>query len=234
MTKSTTKRIILLFFCLIPIFSKGQINLDSLVKTHKKVAVLPVRVMYAFKKMPDGKTFSDIKKMEYEDGILLQQRFINQLYKDSLRVLVDIQAFSETINLLTENEITLQDLKDLPADFICEALKVDAIIETEIRLTKNFTENERTAIQSFQIAGILLNPMNAGGTVLRAPSKTFKKSTTRDDKTVTSMMTISDGKTGELVKEYSLALDGGVFNTSDRIITHALWENFKKSSYYKK
>lgn len=146
MFKSTTKCIILLIFCLILIFSKGQINLDSLVKTHKKVAVLPVRVMYAFKKMPDGKIFADIKKMEYEDGILLQQRFINQLYKDSIRVLVDIQAFSETNNLLAENEITIQDLKDLPSEFICEALKVDGIIETEIRLTKHFSENERVDI----------------------------------------------------------------------------------------
>jgi hypothetical protein len=227
----------LLTFLFILFISKTyaqQYDLDSLIKTHKKVAILPVRVMYAFKKMPDGKTFADIKKMEYEDGILLQQRFINQLYKDSVRVLVNVQPFSETINLLTENEITIQDLKDLPAEFICETLKVDAIIETEIRLTKHFSENERTAIQSFQIAAMLLNPMNAGGTVLRAPSKTSKKSTTRDDKTVTSMMTISDGKTGELVKEYSLALDGGVFNSSDKIITHAVWTNFKKSPYYKK
>jgi hypothetical protein len=234
MTQSTTKRIILLIFCLTPIVSKGQINLDSLVKTHKKVALLPVRVMYAFKKMPDGKTFKDIKQMEYEAGFLLQERFINQLYKDSLRVLIDIQAFSETNNLLAENEITIQDLKDLPADFICEALKVDAIIETEIRLTKNFTENERTAIQSLQIASMLMNPLNAGGTLLRRPSNTYSKATNRDDKTVTSMMTISDGKTGEIVKEYSLAMDGGVFNSSDKIITHALWTNFKKCPYYKK
>jgi hypothetical protein len=232
MSKSTTKDIFLLIFCLTPIFSKGQINLDSLAKNHKKVAILPVRVMYNFKKLPNGQTYNDIKKKEYGDGLLLQEKFITHLVKDTNRISVEVQSFNETNSLLIENEITLQDLKNSSPDFICEILKVDAIIEVEIRLSESFSENERSAIQTLQIANIFLNPLNAGGTVFRNSSRTNRYSHDRNDKTVSAMMTITDGKTGEIIKESRLSLEGGVFNSSDEIIEKALWKNFKRSQYF--
>jgi hypothetical protein len=233
MTKSTTKRIILLFFCLIPILSKGQINLDSLVKTHKKVALLPVKVMYSYKKLPEGQTLKDVRNKEFEDGFLLQEKFIKQLYKDSVHVIIEIQSFNETNNLLSENEITLQDLKDLPADFICESLKVDAIIETEIRLNTHITDTERAGYQTLAVAGMIVNPLNAIS-VFRGPRKVGKNSGGRDDKNISSKMTISDGRTNEIVKDFFVSFDGSVFNSSDKLIENVLWENFKKSPYYKK
>ena len=233
MTKSTTKRIILLIFCLIPIFSKGQINLDSLVKTHKKVAILPVRVMYSYKKLPEGQTLKDIRNKEYQDGFLLQEKFIKQLFKDSVHVFIEIQSYNETNNLLSENEITLQDLKDLPADFICESLNVDAVIEIEIRLNTHITDSERTGYQTLAVASMIINPLNAIS-VFRGPRKVGKNSGGRDDKSVSSKMVISDGLTNEIVKEVTVSFDGSVFNTSDKLIENVLSENFKKSPYYKK
>jgi hypothetical protein len=129
-------------------------------------------------------------------------------------------------------KITLQDLKNSSPDFICEILKVDAIIEVEIRLSESFSENERSAIQTLQIANIFLNPLNAGGTVFRNSSRTNRYSHDRNDKTVSAMMTITDGKTGEIIKESRLSLEGGVFNSSDEIIEKALWKNFKRSQYF--
>jgi hypothetical protein len=227
---------LLLIFFLLLFISKSyaqEYDLDSLVKTHKKVAILPVNVMYSYKKLSNGQTLNDIRKKEYEDGYLLQEKFINQLSKDSLHVFVDIQSFNETNSLLSENEITIQDLKDLPAEFICESLKVDAIIETEIRLNTHITDTERAGYQTLAVASMIINPLNAIS-VFRGPRKVGKNSRDRDDKNVSSKMTISDGLTNEIVKEVTVSFDGSVFNTSDKLIENVLSENFKKSPYYKK
>jgi hypothetical protein len=226
----------LLTFLFLLFISKSyaqEYNLDSLVKTHKKVAILPVKVMYSYKKLSDGQTLNDIKKKEYEDGFLLQEKFIKQLSKDSFHVFVEIQSFNETNSLLSENEITLQDLKDLPADFICESLKVDAIIETEIRLNTHITDTERAGYQTLAVAGMIVNPLNAIS-VFRGPRKVGKNSGGRDDKNISSKMVISDGHTNEIVKDVTLSFDGSVFNSSDKLIENVLSENFKKSPYYKK
>lgn len=231
------KSIIIILLTLIPasIFSQNY-DSDSLVKTHKKVAVLPVRIMYSFKALPNGLTFSDIKRQEIQDGFSYQERFINQMLKDSVRMLVEVQRFNETNQLLIDNEVKWDDLEDLSADFICEILKVDAIIQTEIRLSKILSDNERTAVKALYFADLLYNPITTGGAVVRAPAK-FGKNHGKgqmDDKLAFTKMMIADGKTGDTLKEYSLNLDGGVFTSSDAMIKHALWVNFKKSPYYRK
>lgn len=210
-----------------------EISLDSLAKQHKKIAILPVRVIYNYKKMPDGLSMKDIRNKEYEDGFLLQKKFNDHLRLKKESVLVDIQSFDETNGLLAENEITLQDIKDLPSDFICEALKVDGIIEYEIRLNTHLTDNERYGLQAMAITSIMLNPINAVG-LLRGVRKQRNYTDNRDDKAVYSKIRISDGVSGEIIKEFSLAFEVGIFNSSDKVIENMLWQNFKKSPYYKK
>jgi hypothetical protein len=224
--------IILLTFISTSIFAQDY-DLDSLVKTHRKVAVLPVRVMYSFKKLPNGQSLKDVRKKEYEDGFLLQEKFIKRLSGDSTHVQIEILSFKQTNDLLAENEISLEDLKELPADFICESLKVDAVIETEIRLNTHITDTERASYQALEVAGVILNPLNAVS-AFRKPRKARNSSGSRDDKNISSKMTISDGRTNEIVKDVTVGFDGSVFNSSEKLIENVLSENFKKSPYYRK
>lgn len=136
--------IILLTLMSTSIFAQ-DVDIDSLVKTHKRIAILPVRVMYSLKKLSEGTTIEGMRQKEYDDGFLLQDKLWKTLINLNKPLKVDIQSPNKTNSLLTDNEITLVDLKELPSEFVCEALMVDAIIQVEVRLTKHLTDNERGA-----------------------------------------------------------------------------------------
>ncbi|MEA5404788.1 hypothetical protein VB776_17775 [Arcicella sp. DC2W] len=192
-----------------------ETNVDSLVKQHKKIAVLPLKVYYIYKTLPEGLKVGDVRNKEYEDGFLLQKKFNDYLKLKKESVTVEIQSFDETNSLLAENEITLQDLKDLPADFICKALKVDGIIDAEIRLN-TFINNEE--IVGRELLSIAIGVGNKN----------------KLDNSVLSKMKISDGNTGEMIGEFPLVLVGTMFKSTEKVIEKMLWLNFKNTPYYKK
>ena len=220
-------KLLLTFFLLIFI-SKSyaqDYDLDSLVKTHKKVAILPIKVKYNAQKLQKVGGLKELKSKELEDGFLLQERFCEILRRDSSSLNVDIQLPNETNSLLAENEITLQDLKDLPSDFICEALKVDGVIEIEIRLNQHLPDRvntENTARRA--IMGVLMaNPVIFASAIVDS-----------ENKGVYSKMTIRDGKIDEVIKDITLDFNDGIFESNDKVIEKILLTNFKKSPYYKK
>lgn len=61
----------LLTFLFLLFISKSyaqEYDLDSLVKTHKKVAILPVKVRYNHENLEDGITLESVINREYNDG----------------------------------------------------------------------------------------------------------------------------------------------------------------------
>ncbi len=238
----------LLTFLLLLFISKSyaqEYDLDSLVKTHKKVAILPVRVMYAFKKMPDEKTLNDIERKQFDDSFVLQEQLYNLLLKEKENVLVDLQSFNETDSLLAENEVTLYDLKDLPANFLCEILKVDGIIECEIKFSdsiddsKNRTNHQISRLAAITSFFVFTNPINShlistagkvrNASIIKDPYFKNKKEIKQY-----SDMTFLDGKTNEVIWDYSTELSDKRFKNVSDVIERVLLTNFKKSPYYKK
>ena len=219
----------LLTFLFLLFISKSyaqEYDLDSLVKTHKKVAILPVRVMYAFKKMPDGKTLNDIERKQFDDSFVLQEQLYNLLLQEKGNVLVDLQSFNETDSLLAENEVTLYDVKDLPADFLCEVLKVDGIIECEIRISsdidksKNKTLNRVVRLAS--IASLFVNSTNAFSVAANASRIKDSHTQNNSEKKDYIKMVISDGKTSEVIREYSTVLNEAMIKNIDDVIEKIL------------
>jgi hypothetical protein len=228
MSKSTTKRIILLFFCLIPIFSKGQINLDSLVKTHKKVAVLPVRVKYIFGKITNDSIRMKLEEKEHRDGFICQEKIYNALKKDEAHLKVEVQNYKETNSLLENSQITIKDLEELPYDVICKSLKVDGVINNELKFNTGLSDFASLA-KTMELAGFF---SMSGFGYLGAKGKSIKTGAKSKDLIFT--MIIADGNTGEEIKEYMVALNSWVLESTESLIERALMENFKKSPYYKK
>ena len=131
--------IILLALISSSIFAQ-DVDIDSLVRTHKRIAILPVRVIYILDNMnPSEASLSKVeekKKKEYEDGFILQEKLFQKLIKLNFPLKVTVQSPDETNNSLADNEIIISDLSGLSTEFLCEILKVDAVVVTEIRLSK--------------------------------------------------------------------------------------------------
>lgn len=219
----------LLTFLFLLFISKSyaqEYDLDSLVKTHKKVAILPIKVKYNAQKFEKAGGLKELKSRELEDGFLFQEKFYEILRKDSNSVNVKIQSANETNQFLADNEITLQDLKDLPSDFICDALKVDGIIQVELILNQHLPDRGDTEnVATRAVIGVLL--ASAGVGVIPIISAD-------NNKTISSKMIIRDGKFDEVIKKITLTLNDGIFNDTDKIIEKLLLTNFKKSPYYRK
>ncbi|MEA5425027.1 hypothetical protein [Arcicella lustrica] len=227
MTSHQPKYLLFIFLLMITRTSFSQeINLDSLVKQHKKIAILPVKVLYVYRTLPEGLKIGDVRDKEYEDGFLLQKKLNDYLKLKKDFVAVEIQSFDETNSLLAENEITLQDIKDLPADFICKALEVDGIIESEVRLIAFLTNEEKLGSDMLSVATIIGAALIPNAIIIRNKNKV--------DNTIFSNMKVSDGNTGEVIGKFPLYTEVGIFNSSEKVIDSILWINFKNTPYYKK
>jgi len=224
MTSHLPKHLFFIFLLIITKTSFSQeVSLDSLAKQHKKIAVLPIKVYYKYNTLPDGLKVGDIRNKEYEDGFLLQKKLNDYLKLKKEFVSVEIQSFDETNSLLADNEIKLEDIKDLPANFICEALKVDGILEAEVRLNSFLSNEEVIGREMLSIATIALMPAGVG-----------LRNKNRVENSILSKMKISDGNTGEIIGEFPLVLIPGVFISAEKVIEKMLWLNFKNTPYYKK
>jgi hypothetical protein len=218
--------IILLTLISTSIFAQDY-DLDSLVKTHKKVAILPVKVKYNAQKFEKAGSLKEMKVKELEDGLTLQEKFCKILQKESNSLDVEIQSSTETNQLLADNEITLQDLKDLPSNFIGDALKVDGIIQIELRLNQHLPDRGNTEnVATRAVIGVLLASAGVGVIPIISADN--------NDKTISSKMIIRDGKFDEVIKKITLTLNDGIFNDTDKVIEKLLLTNFKKSPYYRK
>jgi hypothetical protein len=231
----------LLTFLFLLIISKSfaqEYDLDSLVKTHKKVALLPVKVRYNHENLKDGVTLESVINREYSDGFLIQNSFYDYLENEKKLLKVDIQPINETNRFLAENTITLKDLEELSPDMIANALHVDGIMEIEINRKSYIAQignngtNTDAAIDAAAKGFLTGNPLYLVLAVasIQDPNKESVSSTT----TITCKMVISDGKTGEIIRKYTNGLVDGPLNSTYKVIEKVFWTNFKKSPYYRK
>ena len=243
--------IILLIIISTSIFAQ-EYYLDSLVKTHRKVAMLPIKVRYNHENLENGITLESIINREYSDGFLIQNNFYHYLENKKRSLKIDIQPINETNRILAENSITLKDLEELPTDIIANALQVDGIIEIEINRKSHFVQIDNNSENSDIAVGgktdatidaiakgfLTGNPLY----LVLAVANTQSSNKVQDPNeksvigttTTTCKMIISDGKTGEIIEKYTNGLFDEPLNSNYKVIEKVFWTNFKKSPYYKK
>ena len=124
--------IILLTIISTSIFAQ-EYYLDSLVKTHKRVAILPVNMIYHFDGLPNDTILNDIKARQIEDGLVVQEKFCTQLRKKYKSLTVEIQSSDETRRKFRENAIEINDLEGFSRDSLSKILEVDGIIDMELK-----------------------------------------------------------------------------------------------------
>lgn len=226
--------IILLTLISTSIFAQ-EYDLDSLVKTHKRVAILPVKVVYNHEKLKEGVTLESVINREFSDGFLIQNDLFNYLQEEKKSLKIEVQPINETNSLLAENAITLKDLEELPADVVAKALQVDGIIEIEISRKSYFAQvgnsgtNTDAAVDAAVKGFLTGNPLYLVLAVASAGAQNTGEENVLSGTTIISKMVISDGKTGEIIKKYTNGLIDGSLNSTFRVIEKVFWTNFKKA-----
>ncbi len=102
-------------------------NLKQAVAAHKMVAILPLKVAISYKKLPDGYDSSTNELQQKQQGISMQQGLFAYLLRKAADFTVSFQDVQRT-NVLLKQAGVFDQLDSLPADSICEILKVDAVI----------------------------------------------------------------------------------------------------------
>ncbi|HEY5463732.1 MAG TPA: hypothetical protein VIJ95_10795 [Hanamia sp.] len=146
---SVLKRIVILliFFTaqfLTPSFGQSKQlyevpNLKSILKTHKIVAILPVKVSISFKRFPKGYNAADNEVQEKEEGLNMQEGMYTFLLRKADKYTVTFQDVQRT-NILLKQTGIFGKLDSLTSDSICKILKVDAVIQASYAYEKTGSE----------------------------------------------------------------------------------------------
>ncbi len=238
--------IILLTLTFSSIFAQDY-DLDSLVKTHRKVAILPV-VIYHLDGLPNDTIVNDVRAKEIEDGLLLQEKFCTLLRKKNKSLTVEIQSADETRRKFRENAIEMNDLESFSRDSLSKILEVDGIIDMEFEFHPiikhkgvRVTNNSNNAVSNSAKNGIIVGaaqgnylPLAFTGLMMLV-SKMNKSDIDIDINIgrVTFKTIISDGKTGEIIKK-NLTTHGNKILSDDKSLEFMLWEYFNHSPYHRR
>ena len=242
-------KLLLTFFLLIFI-SKSyaqDYDLDSLVKTHKKVAILPVRVIYHFDGLANDTILNDIEEREIEDGLVVQEKFCTQLRKKNKSLTVEIQSSDETRRKIRENAIEINDLEGFSRDSLSKILEVDGIIDMEFEF-HSITKNKGVKVTSksdYVIGNSAKNGMITGAAqgnylplaftgLLMLASRMVNFDGEIDFKRITFKSIISDGNTGEIIKRNLVTLGNNKILSDDKLLEFILWEYFDHSPYHRR
>lgn len=113
-------------------------NHDEMIKTHKKIAILPTR---AYIEIKNVKVVDQIRAQEKLESRKLQESFTNRFieWRDSKSIDLEIQDIGETNSILEDNSV---NLSQIPYKDLCRLLGVDAIITSKVTMAKPLTNSE--------------------------------------------------------------------------------------------
>lgn len=168
------KALLPLFVLLIMISSCGRNRISSTVyqKTarHRVIAILPAEMIYTGTK-PKHVTENDMTKMEESESRIFQQYLHDNILENgntgkySLRV--SVQNYTNTLSLLSTNNISLQDSWYKTDEELCRLLKVDAVVRMKIQKKRYMSDAASMGIDyGKQVLGAVLKRN------VYAPSKT--------------------------------------------------------------
>jgi len=193
------------------VFAQKQIfeapNLKTVLKTHKLVAILPLRVTISYKKLPKNYNAADNDVQQKQEGVNMQSGMYTYLLRKSSDYYVSFQDVQRT-NVLLKQAGVYDKLESLTADSIARILKVDAVIQSSYAY-------ERTASEAAAIAKTLV--FGFGGS-------TASGSLT---------MQINSGSDGNLLWRFYKEMNEGAFTTADELMERMMKKVARNFPYEK-
>ncbi|HUR65602.1 MAG TPA: hypothetical protein VMZ03_04560 [Chitinophagaceae bacterium] len=162
----------LLLFVLVTSCSRNRIPSAVYQKTakHRIIAVLPAEMIYTGTAPKNAKA-EDLSKMEESESRIFQQFLHDNILQNGnngkYALSVSVQNYTNTLQLLTENNISLQDSWHKSDEELCKILKVDALIRMKIQKKRYMSDGASMGIDyGRQVLGAVLKRN------VYAPSKT--------------------------------------------------------------
>jgi hypothetical protein len=182
-------------------------NLKTILASQKIVAILPLRVTIAFKKLPKNYDAAANAAQQAGEGLNMQQGMYTYLLRKSKDFFVTFQDVQRT-NILLKQVGVYDKVDAITADSLCKILKVDAIIQASYSY-------ERTGSEAAAIAKTVL--FGFGGS-------TASGSLT---------MQINDGKDGNLLWRFYKEMDEGLFSSADELMERMMKKVARNFPYEK-
>ncbi len=183
-------------------------DFNSVSKTHKRVAILPLDVTVEMKKLPKDMTREQLDENSINTGFSMQSNIYSQLLKRSKDYTVKFQDIDRTNSILEKNNMSFDDIQLADKAEICKMLEVDAVISGDMRMSKPMSGVGAAAL------GILVGAWGA-------TNKVF----------VT--MNIHENKDSDLLWKYDYEASGSV-GSDPESLSRALMRNVAKKFPYKR
>ncbi|MBL7111534.1 MAG: hypothetical protein ISS19_06295 [Bacteroidales bacterium] len=177
-------------------------------RQHKLIAITPLNVTVQYRKLPEGVTVDEIKKNEEDLGRYFQDQLYTRFLQRIDSYTIDFQDVSKTNNILNQNNINYQLLRDYSKEDLASHLGVDAVLSGNI---------------------ITSQPMSTGGAVAMA----FLLGLWGPTNTVGVAITIHDGSDSKLLWKYEHTYSGTIGSSSEQV-TKALFKHLSKKFPYLK
>ncbi len=137
---------------------------------HRVVAVLPAEMIYTGTKPKNAKE-EDLAKTEEEESKIFQQYLHDNIIQNGNTgryfLTVSVQNYTNTLQLLSENNISLHDSWYKSDEELCKLLKVDAVIKMKIQKKRYMSDAASMGVDyGRQVLGAVLKRN------VYAPSKT--------------------------------------------------------------
>lgn len=181
-------------------------KLAQIIATQKTVAILPFITNISYKKPPKNYDAQANKEKELNMATSIQSSMYTYLLKKGSRYSVEFQDVEKTNTLLRKAGV-LNKLDELTQDEIAKILGVDATIHGKFDVLNSGSE-----------AGAIIT------TVLVGASKTGSGNL---------IMTISDGKTGEMLWRLNKTMNQSLFSDTDMVIDRMMRKVSRNFPYSK-
>lgn len=173
-------------------------NFKTLAKDHKTLAILPVKTTLQLrpKEVEKNGGPAGVAVLEKREGLAVQSAIHSYFLKrkESNDLTVDVQDIARTNAMLERNAVTYETMGSFTSEELAKILNVDGIVSGTFESTQ---------------------PMSNGAAVAMSVLVGFGGAT-NTGKTVIS---INDGKTGELLWKYDKTLSRGFGSDTGSIIT---------------
>jgi len=168
-------------------------KLQTAVSQHKMVAILPYEVKISYKKQPKNFSVEANRDQEVKMSRSIQSSMYTFLLPKAKDYSVGFQDVDKT-NILLKKAGMYDKLDEFTRDEIAKALGVDAVIGGKFEVEQ--TKSEAGAIASAVIFGSLGGKTGTGSLV----------------------MTLNDGKDGELLWRFFKTMDESIMSSTDDLV----------------
>ena len=187
-------------------------NFKTLAKTHKTLAILPIKTTLQLrpKEVEKNGGPAGVAVLEKREGLAVQSAIHSYFLKrkESNDLTVDIQDVARTNAMLERNAVTYETMAGFTPEELAKILNVDGIVSGTFESTQ---------------------PMSNGAAIAMTALVGFGGAT-NTGKTVIS---INDGKTGELLWKYDKTLSRGFGSDTGSIITTIMRKASRQFPYDK-